>query len=321
MKIRQIITLGLLLNLLWSLTPAGSFPAYSFELAKRSSVVTGDVSDQALSTKDQEFSKRSQIWEKSSPPVETKPNPTITSEVNSQAVPKKDQEFSDRSRVAKKWVFKEIPRDLGLSLKESFWGWGALGFAGGIGLTAALHPLDDDVKNGLGPDQLFSNTANEAIGWTFSPYTYGGISLILWIVGHNTRHKKLGLTGRALTEAIALSMGITLVTKFAFRRERPDGGSLSFPSAHTTSAFAAAGVLTTFYGWKGALPSYAAALLVSLNRLDDHKHWLSDVVMGAVIGSVVGIGTARFLKRDHPKFFIIPQMGREHATLNFHYPF
>lgn len=245
----------------------------------------------------------------------------LDSQVNNEAVPKKDQEFSQRSNTAKKWVFKEIPRDLGLSLKESFWGWGALGFAGGIGLTAALRPLDDDVSEGLGPDQIFSNTANDILGWTFSPYTYAGVSLILWVVGHNTRHKKLGLTGRALSEALALSLGITLVTKFAFRREGPDGGSFSFPSAHTTAAFTAAGVLTTFYGWKGALPSYAVATLVSLNRLDDHQHFLTDVVMGAVIGSVVGIGTARFLKKDHPNLFIIPQVGREHASVNLHYRF
>jgi len=237
------------------------------------------------------------------------------------SIPTKDKEYSKRSATATKWTFKEIPRDLGLSLKESFWGWGALAFAGGMGITAAFLPLDNDVKNAIGPDELFGETGNTVLKWTFSPYTYGGVSLILWVVGHNTKHKKLGMTGRALSEALLLSMAISTIGKFAFRRQRPDGGNLSFPSGHATAAFTAAGVLTTMYGWKGALPSYAAAIVVSLNRLDSHAHWLTDVLGGAVLGTVIGVGTAKFIMKDNPKFFIAPSVSHDEASLNVLYRF
>ena len=230
-----------------------------------------------------------------------------------------DTEFGERSARAEKFTFKEIPRDLGLSMKESFWGWGSLAFALGIGLTAGLHSVDDDLQNSFQPNALFGDTGNDIIGWTLSPYTIGGVSIITWIVAANTHHPKLALTGRALSEALLLSMGIDVITKLSFRRQRPDGGNFGFPSAHATAAFTAAGVLTTFYGWKAGVPSYALASLVSISRVDSYKHFLSDVVMGAVLGSVIGVGTARFHKKEHPNFFLTPQVSRNNASIGFTY--
>jgi membrane-associated phospholipid phosphatase len=230
--------------------------------------------------------------------------------------------YAERSQKAEKFTFKEIPRDLGLSLKETFWGWGALGFAVGVGLTAAVHPLDNDVVNNLGPNELFTSQENSVLKWAFNPLVIGGVSVILWGAGAAVKAPKLSLTGRALTESLFLSMSIDLILKAAFRRERPNnGGNFSFPSGHATAAFDAAAVLTVFYGWKGALPGYAMATLVSLNRLDSQAHFLSDVVMGAVLGSAIGVGTARFLRKDHPNMFISAGVGREQASLNFFYRF
>lgn len=233
----------------------------------------------------------------------------------------KDVEFAERSQSTSDFVFKEIPRDFALSYKEAFWGWGALGFAAGAGLSAGLYPLDDNVKNALGPNEIFGETGNDIIGWTLSPYTLGGVSIILWGVGAGTKQRKLALTGRALSEAIGFSMVLTVAGKFAFRRTRPDNGSLSFPSGHATAAFAASGVLTVFYGWKGGLASYPLAMLVTLSRLDQHKHWLSDVVMGMTIGTVIGVGTAKFLKRENQNLFIVPEVRSDEVTLNVLYRF
>ncbi len=251
------------------------------------------------------------LWAESAPSPETVPL-ELSPEYE---IPKKDQEFTQRSEVAEKWVFKKLPRDLGLSMKESFWGWGALGFGLGVGLTAGLYPLDDKVQNSFDKGAIFGDTFNEVIGWTFSPYTYFGVSFITFLVAHNTGHSKLATTTLALTEAIFLSEAVTMTAKLAFRREAPDGGNFSFPSAHSTAAFAAAGVLTTMYGWKAGVPSFAVASLVGLSRIDDDQHFLSDVIMGAVIGTVIGIGTAKFHKKEHPNFFFTGQASHERATV------
>jgi Membrane-associated phospholipid phosphatase len=229
---------------------------------------------------------------------------------------KKDLEFSQRSSTAENWTFRKIPRELGGTMKEAFWGWGGLGFGLGMGLTGALVPLDDNLQNSFDADALFGHTGNEIIGWTLSPYTIGGISLITWIVSANTNHPKLAMTTRALTEALFLSLSIDAIAKVSFRRERPDGGNFSFPSAHATAAFTAAGVLTTFYGWKAGLPSYALASLVSVSRIDSDSHFLTDVLAGAVLGTVIGVGAAKFQKKDNPQFFITPQVSHERASLN-----
>lgn len=236
-------------------------------------------------------------------------------------VAEKDEAFGKRSQTASNFMFKEIPRDLGLSLKESFWGWGSLAFALGAGLTGALYPLDDDINDSLSEDEIFGSTTNTIVDYAFAPYTLGGVSILLWISGHASHHPKLALTGRALTESLFLTLAITYITKGIFRRTRPNGGSLSFPSAHTSAAFATAGVLTVFYGWKAAVPSYAIASLIGVSRIDNKSHFLTDVVMGAVIGSVVGIGTAKFHKKDKPQYFITPEIGREHAAIRFNYIF
>jgi membrane-associated phospholipid phosphatase len=233
----------------------------------------------------------------------------------------KDLEFSERSATASKWTFKTIPRELGLSMKESFWGWGALAFGLGAGLTAGVYPFDDNIQNSFEPDSLLGNTTNNIINYALAPYTIGGVSLLLWISGHASHHPKLALTGKALTEALFLSMAINWIGKLAFQRTRPNGGNFSFPSGHSTAAFSAAGVLTVFYGWKVAIPSYAVASLVGISRVDNYSHFVSDVLMGAVIGTVVGVGTAKFHKKENNRLFIVPEVSRERATVQLHYVF
>lgn len=231
----------------------------------------------------------------------------------------KDSEFSERSRGADKFTFKEFPRDLGGSMKASFWGWGGLAFGLGAGLSGGLYPLDDNIQNSFETNAVFGETANDVMGWVISPYSIGGASVITWIVGHGTHHPKVALTGRALSEALFLSLGIDAIAKLSFNRRGPDNGRFSFPSAHSTAAFTAAGVLTNFYGWKAAIPSYAVASLISLSRVDGDQHWVSDVVMGAVLGSVIGWGTAQFHKKEHPNFFLSPQVSSKNASLGFTY--
>jgi membrane-associated phospholipid phosphatase len=49
--------------------------------------------------------------------------------------------------------------------------------------------------------------------------------------------------------------------------------------------FTLAGSLTYSYGWKAAVPAYTAATVTALSRIKENKHWLSDVVAGAFLGT------------------------------------
>ena len=71
-------------------------------------------------------------------------------------------------------------------------------------------------------------------------------------------------------------------------RERPNGSNnKSFPSGHTSTAFAAAEFLNQEYGqqypWV-SFAGYATAGLTGYLRMYNDQHWLGDVLAGAAIG-------------------------------------
>jgi len=78
---------------------------------------------------------------------------------------------------------------------------------------------------------------------------------------------------------------------YIFQRERPNHKTdflpypSSFPSGHTAAAFATAGSLAYAYGWTGGVPAYLLASAISVARIRDERHWTSDIVAGAVVGT------------------------------------
>ncbi len=64
----------------------------------------------------------------------------------------------------------------------------------------------------------------------------------------------------------------------------------SFPSGHTTVAFAAATVFAMEYKDHPLIPiiAYSAATLIGLSRMVENRHWFSDVVAGAFLGYFTG---------------------------------
>ncbi len=64
----------------------------------------------------------------------------------------------------------------------------------------------------------------------------------------------------------------------------------SFPSGHTTVAFAAATVFALEYKDRPIVPiiAYSAASLIGLSRITENKHWITDVFVGAALGYLSG---------------------------------
>lgn len=87
--------------------------------------------------------------------------------------------------------------------------------------------------------------------------------------------------------------------KYTVKEMRPDGSARnSFPSGHTSTAFAMAEWLRTEYG--SSLPwvtvgGYAVATSVGVLRVFNNRHWVSDVVAGAAIG-ILSVRLAYWLK-------------------------
>ncbi len=99
--------------------------------------------------------------------------------------------------------------------------------------------------------------------------------------------------------AILFTALVVMALKFTFRRRRPEGewGTIyrltdphSFPSGHAARAFLLA-TLALAWGpaWLGTM-LLPWAPLVALARVAMGVHYLSDVVAGAVLGLVIGLG-------------------------------
>jgi membrane-associated phospholipid phosphatase len=69
-------------------------------------------------------------------------------------------------------------------------------------------------------------------------------------------------------------------------------GATSFPSGHTMSGFALFTLLALLSHYKRFLPLvyFAIALIVGLSRIYLVQHFLKDVFMGALMGTLLGIG-------------------------------
>lgn len=115
--------------------------------------------------------------------------------------------------------------------------------------------------------------------------------------GHTKHDSALQNKGLYIGASLILAAGISTSLKYAIDRKRPfitypdiekvsDAGSKSFPSGHTSSAFATATSLSlAFPKWYVIAPSFLWASAVGYSRMDLGVHYPSDVLGGAVVGA------------------------------------
>lgn len=114
-------------------------------------------------------------------------------------------------------------------------------------------------------------------------YSLVGTALIL----PTTRKDWEGL--RQAAYSMGTASGVTFIGKTLIDEERPDDSDDdSFPSGHTSNAFAAATTLHRRYGWEIGFPAYAVATLTGVARERSREHHWWDVVAGAAIGTAAG---------------------------------
>jgi hypothetical protein len=162
-----------------------------------------------------------------------------------------------------------------------------LGVGGGLAL--AVHPVDDEVTEHAtegGPRQPYTFGSALGDGWVQVGFAVG--TYATGLIAHQSTVTHFGSD---LVRAQALNAVLTQGVKFAVRRDRPgnpEGTSYSMPSGHTSSAFATAAVVWRHFGWKAGVPASAVGAWVGAGRVQLGKHFLSDVVFGAAVGTLSG---------------------------------
>jgi membrane-associated phospholipid phosphatase len=186
-------------------------------------------------------------------------------------------------------LLKDTARDF-ISFPKRPSTWVLLG-AGGVA-ALAVHPADNYVES-----HIVGNDAAErffATGKVIGSTAFHlGSAMTLYVVGRQltkgeNRTHPLTHLGFDLLRSQIVSQAIVHGIKYTAQRDRPTGECCAFPSGHATSAFAAASVLERHFGYRGSWPALVAASYVATSRLVDNRHYLSDVVFGAALGTSVG---------------------------------
>jgi membrane-associated phospholipid phosphatase len=188
--------------------------------------------------------------------------------------------------------------------------------------TVAIRPLDSRAAESLQLEQRQKNKVFQDAAIGFRTIAVPG-SVVIGVsmytagrLGKNERLADLGLHG---TEALFIGEGAAWVLKGIFGRARPfvdvknpndyqllrgfrsDTRYRSFPSGHTVAGFAAAAAVTAETSrwwpssvWYIAPAMYGGAALVGVSRMYNNRHWASDVIVGAAIGTFAGTKVVRY---------------------------
>lgn len=192
--------------------------------------------------------------------------------------------------------------------------------------TVAAAPLDrhfaDRMQNLASKESRFLKDAADFFNFMGSPGPYF-IGPTLYGVGKIVKNKEMADLGLHGTEAVAIGTIIITVGKGAAGRARPyqspdDPRNFklnrgwkheeyrSFPSGHSVAGFAAASAVTAetsrFWPkstWIVGPVMYGGAGLIAATRMYANKHWASDVIVGAAIGTFSGLKVVKY-NHSHP---------------------
>jgi membrane-associated phospholipid phosphatase len=213
-------------------------------------------------------------------------------------------------------------------------------FAGVLGVSVITYVYDNEIYNFF--QQNRTERTESVSKYIIEPWGSGLYSIPLltgiYITGiNNDHHRNVALTG---LKAFLLSGGAAQVTKFIFHRHRPGDDDppnpylwegpfefttsyTSFPSGHTTTAFAVASALAQGYKdklWVG-ITSYSVATIVGISRIHDGKHWPTDVIGGAALGTFIGSTLSKINFEKNKNLVIIPITIKGGYGLSFIYCF
>lgn len=180
----------------------------------------------------------------------------------------------------------------------------------GLAVVSTAAVLDRPIQNAV---QRNRNPTSDKVTRIFEPfgtkYSQAAVLGGFYLAGAiNDDPKATAVAQDGLAASLVAAGLITPALKLAFGRSRPaqdegahrfkpfrGGSNASFPSGHTTQAFAVASVIAAHYEplWIKTT-AYGVASLVGYSRVYHNAHFASDVLAGAAIGSLVGTSLVAF---------------------------
>jgi membrane-associated phospholipid phosphatase len=166
-----------------------------------------------------------------------------------------------------------------------------------VGGLSALMLLDEPAQRFFQENRSSqSDDIAQAFRHFGQPEVFGTVTVGLVGAGLLSGNHELTRAGGRLAASIVLSGVTTAGFKLAIGRTRPNEGKGAFdfhpfsgedamPSGHTSAAFAMATSLADdIHRTWASVGLYTIATGVGWSRMNDDKHWLTDVVAGAIVG-------------------------------------
>lgn len=217
------------------------------------------------------------------------------------------------------YLGRTLPKNLLIGAKNSVAGWNLVILGGGTAAAIALSQTDadkdvqDSLDGSLGDFAEIGDIGGNVL-------TISGVTITTYIIARRLKDEKFLQTSEALIESEIITAVMTEGLKLSVGRKRPDGDNSrfnsSFPSGHVSASFALATTFDSMYGHKVGLPLYAFSSFVGLSRISENKHFLSDVLFGAALGTAVARGVARIHKNNKGgKIAVMPYTDGESTGL------
>jgi membrane-associated phospholipid phosphatase len=190
-------------------------------------------------------------------------------------------------------TLRRLPANLGRTAIGVFHQDNLRPFIAGAAATGLASIWDQDVRQAAQPYDW-----GESLETAGGPIWSSAFVVSMFTAGRFAHGPRFRAMTYDLLDAAVVNFVYTELLKVAVGRERPNGqDNKSFPSGHTSNAFTLAAVAERHYGWKLGVPAYLAAALVGASRIQQDKHYLSDVVAGATLGYIVGRTVVRVNNR------------------------
>jgi hypothetical protein len=187
------------------------------------------------------------------------------------------------------------------------------------GAIIASSALDDPVRDYT---QSHRTKTKDDVAKVFrhmgQPEVYATVGLGTIAAGLIGGHDDVTRAGGRITASLITAGATNSLLKYLVGRKRPNSvtdpfefdpfsNNVSFPSGHTAMAFAlATSVSHEVHSLPVTVGLFGASTLTGWSRINDNKHWLSDVLGGAVVGftsakimegdwEIFGLGQPHFL--------------------------
>lgn len=121
---------------------------------------------------------------------------------------------------------------------------------------------------------------------------------VAYVLGQSLSHwngnERASTRAMGMFKATAYAASVATVLKYSIREPRPNEhkDKNSFPSGHSTTAFAFGGYVMAEHGWQWGVPALALATLTGISRVNDNRHRVHDVLAGTTIGLAYAFGIA-----------------------------